>query len=79
MKALAFNEHGGLDKLRYQDVLWLAPELGAKGFAGMGTAAPMRCSRAFAETMHCLPKAACSNSSTCWHRDRRAATRRPPS
>src|SRR3954469_13063125 len=39
-----------VDQLRYQDVLWLAPELGARGFAGMGRAAPMRYETAVTET-----------------------------
>ena len=39
-----------VDQLRYQDVLWLAPALGPRGFAGMGRAAPMRYETAVAET-----------------------------
>ena len=39
-----------VDQLRYQDVLWLAPELGPKGFAGLGRAAPMRYDTAVTET-----------------------------
>jgi len=39
-----------VDQLRYQDVLWLAPELGPKGFAGMGPAVPMRYETALTET-----------------------------
>jgi hypothetical protein len=39
-----------VDQLRYQDVLWLAPALGPRGFAGMGPAVPMRYETAVAET-----------------------------
>jgi hypothetical protein len=39
-----------VDQLRYQDVLWLAPELGPNGFAGLGRAAPMRYETAVTET-----------------------------
>ncbi|HZR08543.1 MAG TPA: alkaline phosphatase family protein [Myxococcales bacterium] len=39
-----------VDQLRYQDVLWLAPELGPKGFAGLGRAAPLRYDTAVTET-----------------------------
>jgi hypothetical protein len=39
-----------IDQLRYQDVLWLAPELGPRGFAGMGRAVPLRYETAVAET-----------------------------
>ena len=39
-----------VDQLRYQDVLWLSPELGPKGFAGLGRAAPMRYETAVTET-----------------------------
>jgi predicted AlkP superfamily pyrophosphatase or phosphodiesterase len=39
-----------IDQLRYQDLLWLAPELGPKGFAGLGTAAPLRYETALTET-----------------------------
>ena len=39
-----------VDQLRYQDVLWLAPELGPKGFAGLGRAVPMRYETAVTET-----------------------------
>jgi hypothetical protein len=39
-----------VDQLRYQDLLWLAPEFGPKGFAGMGKAAPMRYDTVVTET-----------------------------
>ncbi len=39
-----------VDQLRYQDVLWLAPQLGAGGFAGMGRPVPMRYESALTET-----------------------------
>lgn len=39
-----------VDQLRYQDVLWLAPELGPRGFAGLGRAAPLRYEAAVTET-----------------------------
>jgi hypothetical protein len=39
-----------IDQLRYQDLLWLAPELGSKGFAGLGRAAPLRYETAVTET-----------------------------
>src|SRR5262249_22822615 len=39
-----------IDQLRYADLLWLAPELGHKGFAGLGRPAPMRYETAVAET-----------------------------
>ncbi|TMA27999.1 MAG: hypothetical protein E6J78_07505 [Deltaproteobacteria bacterium] len=39
-----------IDQLRYQDVLWLAPELGSRGFAGLGTPAPMRYDTVVTET-----------------------------
>ncbi|HTO99097.1 MAG TPA: alkaline phosphatase family protein [Myxococcales bacterium] len=39
-----------VDQLRYQDLLWLAPELGPKGFAGLGQPAPMRYETALTET-----------------------------
>ena len=39
-----------IDQLRYQDILWLAPELGTKGFAGLGRAAPLRYETAVTET-----------------------------
>jgi hypothetical protein len=39
-----------VDQLRYQDVLWLAPEFGPKGFAGLGRASPMRYETAVTET-----------------------------
>src|SRR5260370_2804911 len=39
-----------IDQLRYQDLLWLAPELGPKGFAGLGRPAPMRYDTVVTET-----------------------------
>ena len=39
-----------VDQLRYQDVLWVSPELGPDGFAGLGRAAPMRFETAVTET-----------------------------
>src|SRR5258706_13005921 len=39
-----------VDQLRYADLLWLAPEFGHKGFAGLGRPAPMRYETAVAET-----------------------------
>src|SRR5262249_54869767 len=39
-----------VDQLRYADLLWLAPEFGHKGFAGLGGPAPMRYETAVAET-----------------------------
>lgn len=39
-----------VDQLRHQDVLWLAPEFGPKGFAGLGRAAPLRYETAVTET-----------------------------
>ena len=39
-----------IDQLRYQDVLWLAPELGPKGLGGVGRPAPMRYDTVVTET-----------------------------
>jgi hypothetical protein len=39
-----------IDQLRYQDLLWLAPEFGPKGFAGMGKFAAMRYDTVVTET-----------------------------
>ena len=39
-----------IDQLRYQDLLWLAPELGARGFGGVGRPEPMRYDTAVTET-----------------------------
>ena len=39
-----------VDQLRYQDLLWLSPELGPRGFAGMGRPVPMRYDTAVTET-----------------------------
>jgi hypothetical protein len=39
-----------VDQLRYQDVLWLSPEFGARGFAGLGEAKPMRYETVVTET-----------------------------
>jgi hypothetical protein len=39
-----------VDQLRYQDLLWLAPQLGPNGFAGLGRAVPMRYETALTET-----------------------------
>ena len=39
-----------VDQLRYQDLLWLAPEFGAKGFAGLGRPSPMRYDTVVTET-----------------------------
>ena len=39
-----------IDQLRYQDVLWLAPEFGPRGFAGVGRPEPMRYDTVVTET-----------------------------
>ena len=39
-----------VDQLRYQDLLWLSPQLGPGGFAGLGEAAPLRYETALTET-----------------------------
>ena len=39
-----------VDQLRYQDLLWLAPALGPRGFAGLGRPAPLRYDTAVTET-----------------------------
>ena len=39
-----------VDQLRYQDLLWLAPEFGPKGFAGLGKPAPLRYDTVVTET-----------------------------
>jgi hypothetical protein len=39
-----------VDQLRYQDVLWLAPQFGAHGFAGLGEPKPMRYETVVTET-----------------------------
>ncbi len=39
-----------VDQLRYEDLLWLGPEFGPKGFAGLGQPAPMRYETAVTET-----------------------------
>lgn len=39
-----------IDQLRYQDLLWLAPEFGPKGFCGLGRPEPMRYDTAVTET-----------------------------
>jgi hypothetical protein len=39
-----------IDQLRYQDLLWLQPELGPKGFAGLGRPASLRYETAVTET-----------------------------
>jgi hypothetical protein len=39
-----------IDQLRYQDLLWLAPALGPKGFGGVGRPAPMRYDTVVTET-----------------------------
>ncbi len=39
-----------IDQLRYQDLLWLAPEFGPRGFAGMGRPAAMRYDTVVTET-----------------------------
>ena len=39
-----------IDQLRYQDVLWLAPEFGPRGFAGLGEPRPMRYETVVTET-----------------------------
>ena len=38
------------DQLRYQDLLWLAPEFGSKGFAGLGKPIAMRYDTVVTET-----------------------------
>jgi hypothetical protein len=39
-----------VDQLRYADLLWLAPEFGPKGFAGLGRPSPMRYDTVVTET-----------------------------
>lgn len=39
-----------VDQLRYQDVLWLSPEFGGHGFAGLGEPKPMRYETVVTET-----------------------------
>lgn len=39
-----------IDQLRYQDLLWLAPEFGPRGFGGVGRPAPMRYDTVVTET-----------------------------
>ena len=39
-----------VDQLRYQDVLWLAPQMGPRGFAGLGEPRPMRYETVVTET-----------------------------
>jgi hypothetical protein len=39
-----------VDQLRYQDLLWLAPEFGPKGFAGLGKPSQMRYDTVVTET-----------------------------
>jgi hypothetical protein len=39
-----------VDQLRYGDVLWLSPQLGPKGFAGLGRPSPMRYDTVVTET-----------------------------
>lgn len=39
-----------IDQLRYQDLLWLAPEFGPKGFGGLGRPVPMRYDTVVTET-----------------------------
>jgi hypothetical protein len=39
-----------VDQLRYQDVLWLAPEFGPRGFAGLGEPRPLRYETVVTET-----------------------------
>lgn len=39
-----------VDQLRYQDLLWVLPELGPKGFAGLGRPVPLRYDTVVTET-----------------------------
>src|SRR5438552_11183213 len=39
-----------IDQLRYQDLLWLAPQIGPKGFAGLGRASRLRYDTVVTET-----------------------------
>jgi len=39
-----------VDQLRYQDLLWLEPEFGPRGFAGLGRPSPMRYDTVVTET-----------------------------
>ena len=39
-----------VDQLRYQDLLWLSPEFGPRGFAGLGRPAPLRYDTVVTET-----------------------------
>ncbi|HUJ28591.1 MAG TPA: alkaline phosphatase family protein [Myxococcales bacterium] len=39
-----------VDQLRYQDLLWLEPQLGPKGFAGLGRPSPLRYETVVTET-----------------------------
>jgi hypothetical protein len=39
-----------IDQLRYQDLLWLSDEIGPRGFAGLGTPAPLRYETVVTET-----------------------------